>query len=136
MLQLDMVVSPCPEAETLQMRQWVISSILDSERAYVDILNTLQQVRLNTHPTGVSVHPNRCLSTPPTGVSVHLQHVSKYTPNRCLSTPPTGVSTHPYRCLSTPPTGVSTHPYRCLSTPPTGVSTHPYRCLSTPPTGV
>ena len=55
LLQLDMVVSPCPEAETLQMRQWVISSILDSERAYVDILNTLQQVRLNTPPTGVSV---------------------------------------------------------------------------------
>ena len=62
LLQLDMVVSPCPEAETLQMRQWVISSILDSERDYVDVLNTLQQVHTHSLPPSP---PSLAPSLPP-----------------------------------------------------------------------
>lgn len=33
------------EAEKLRMRKWVISSLLDSEEAYLEYLNTLLLVR-------------------------------------------------------------------------------------------
>ena len=42
--QLDILVAPCPEAEKLEMRKGVITSILQSEREYVAILDVLQQV--------------------------------------------------------------------------------------------
>ena len=34
----------CPEDEKLQMRKWVISSVLESEKTYLGILDILMQV--------------------------------------------------------------------------------------------
>lgn len=44
--QLDPTLPLCPEDEKLQMRKWVIKSILESEHSYLNILDILMQVSI------------------------------------------------------------------------------------------
>jgi hypothetical protein len=43
-LQLDMEVPIYQESEKVQMRKWVVNSILESEKSYVAVLSVLKQV--------------------------------------------------------------------------------------------
>lgn len=45
------------EVERAQMRKWVVTSILDSERNYVSMLDVLLQVR-NSDPSNLSQKPS------------------------------------------------------------------------------
>jgi len=45
-LQLDTSsITPCPDNGMLQMRKWVVTSVFESERAYLSILDILAQVQ-------------------------------------------------------------------------------------------
>jgi len=44
-MQIDTVLPLCPEDEKLQMRKWVINSVLESEKTYLGMLDILMQVR-------------------------------------------------------------------------------------------
>ena len=44
--QLDTALPLCPEDEKLQMRKWVVTSILESEHGYLNILDILMQVSI------------------------------------------------------------------------------------------
>jgi len=46
LLQLDTNLPLCPEDEKLQMRKWVINSVLESEKTYLGILDILMQVSM------------------------------------------------------------------------------------------
>jgi len=41
---MDTILPLCPEDEKLQMRKWVINSVLESEKTYLGILDILMQV--------------------------------------------------------------------------------------------
>jgi len=43
-MQIDTVLPLCPEDEKLQMRKWVINSVLESEKIYLGMLDILMQV--------------------------------------------------------------------------------------------
>jgi len=43
-MQIDTTLPLCPEDEKLQMRKWVITSVLESEKTYLGILDILMQV--------------------------------------------------------------------------------------------
>lgn len=45
LVQIDTALPLCPEDEKLQMRRWVITSVLESERTYLGMLDILMQVR-------------------------------------------------------------------------------------------
>lgn len=44
--QLDSGLPLCPEDEKLQMRKWVVKSILESEHSYLNMLDILMQVSI------------------------------------------------------------------------------------------
>jgi len=43
--QIDSTLPLCPEDEKLQMRKWLITSVLESEKIYLGVLDILMQVR-------------------------------------------------------------------------------------------
>ena len=45
--QLDVMVPTCAETEKIHMRKYVVTSIVESERMYLVILDTLMQVLAN-----------------------------------------------------------------------------------------